>query len=200
MKIISIVTLFLTGSFSFGQSEPSTYFNIFVPPNNTSIQRNVSLVVTAISDSTTFSIVDDAQDGDSDDSVSGVLMAGQSYVLYIKDNGINDDALYASGGVLKRDGDFFIINSNNLEYASMSTDSDWQHDFVPSVNKKSIGQKFYVYSPKISSSLRDLNVFAYAPNTKVTIWKVSTTPTTTTGYTNVDLETKVMIVDRIVKP
>lgn len=98
----------------FGQSEPSTYFNVYVPPNNEAVKRNVSLIVTAVSDSTSFSITDDDMDGDNDDNVSGLLMAGQSYVLYIKDNGINDDALYASGGILTRDGDYYIINSNKL--------------------------------------------------------------------------------------
>lgn len=182
------------------QSEPSTYFNIFVPPNNTSIQRNVALIVTAVNDSTFFTIEDDNQDGDNDDSATGMLMSGQSYILYIKDNGINDDALYASGGVLKRDGDYLKITSSNLVYASMSTDSDWQHDFVPSVNKKSVGQKFYIYAPKISSSLRDLNVFAYEPDTEITIFKISTSATLQTGYTNIDKENKQIVVQKTLNP
>jgi uncharacterized repeat protein (TIGR01451 family) len=185
---------------AWAQSEPSTYFNIFVPPNNEAIKRNVALIVTAVSDSTSFSIIDDDMDGDSDDNVSGILMAGQSYILYIKDNGINDDAQYASGGTLTRDGDYFIINSDKLVYASMSTDSDWQHDFVPSVNKKSVGQKFYVYAPKISNSLRDLNVFAYQENTTISIYKISTIPTTQTGYTNINLETKQLVIQRTLNP
>ncbi len=196
---MAIACLFLS-NFVLSQGEASTYFNIFVPPNNLSIQRNVALIVTAINDNTIFTIEDDAQDGDSDDSVTGELMAGQSYVLYIKDNGINDDGLYASGGVLKRDGDYFKINSSKVVFASMSTDSDWQHDFVPSVNKKNIGQKFFVYSPKSSSSLRDLNVFAYEAGTKITISKISTSPTTNTGYTNIDLENKMIIIDRNLNP
>lgn len=185
---------------SWAQSEPSTYFNIFVPPNNEAIKRNVALIITAVSDSTSFSIIDDGMDGDSDDTVSGILMAGQSYILYIKDNGINDDAQYASGGTLTRDGDYFIINSDKLIYASMSTDSDWQHDFVPSVNKKSVGQKFYVFAPKISNSPRDLNVFAYQENTTVSIYKISTVPTTQTGYTNINLETKQLVIQRTLNP
>ena len=159
---------------------PSTYFNIYVPPNNDAVKRNVALIVTAIYDDTEFTITDDDADGDNDDTVTGVLSAGQSYILYIKDNGVNDDALYASGGVLKRDGDYFIINSSNLVFASMSTDSDWQHDFVPSVNKTSLGEKFIIYAPKISSSNRDLNVFAFTDNTTVTISKISFQPTTQT--------------------
>ncbi len=183
-----------------GQSEPSTYFNIFVPPNNEPIQRNVALIVTATSDSTFFSITDDDMDGDDDDSVSGMLMAGQSYILYIKDNGINDDARYASGGVRSSNGDYYIINANKLVYASMSTDSDWQHDFVPSVNKKSVGNKFYLYSPRTPGSPRDINVFAFENNTTVTVYKISTVPTTQTGYTNIDLLNKQVIIQKTINP
>lgn len=201
MKHLYFLLLFILLSAKvLGQSEPSTYFNIYVPPNNEPLQRNVALIVTAVSDSTSFSILDDGQDGDSDDNASGILMAGQSYLLYIKDNGINDDALYASGGTLARDGDFFIIQSDKLVYASMSTDSDWQHDFVPSVNKKAVGQKFYVYAPKTTSSPRDLNVFAYEANTTISIFKISTEPTTQTGYTNVNLVEKQLVVQRTLNP
>lgn len=175
---------------------PSTYFNIYVPPNNDPVQRNVSLIVTAIYDGTEFTITDDDADGDNDDTVTGTLAAGQSYVLYIKDNGINDDAQYASGGTLKRDGDYFIINSSKLVFASMSTDSDWQHDFVPSINKTSLGEKFIIYSPKNTNSLRDLNVFAFQDSTTITISKISTVPTTQTGYTNIDLEQKTVVRQR----
>lgn len=168
--------------------EPSTYFQIFVPPNNDAVKRDAALIITAIYDNTKFTITDDGADGDTDDSKSGVLMAGQSYVLYIKDNGINDDARYASGGVLKWDGDYFIIQSDKLLFASQSTNSDWQHDWVPSVNKKSIGQKYIIYSPPYTSSPRDINVFAYENNTTVSFQKISTQPKTNTGFTDVDLE------------
>ena len=199
-KIYSILLLMVLGQYVLAQSEPSTFFNVYVPPNNEAVQRNVALIVTVVSDSTTFTITDDDMDGDSDDNVSGMLMAGQSYILYIKDNGINDDALYASGGTLARNGDYYIINSNKLVYASMSTDSDWQHDFVPVVNKKSVGQKFYVYSPKVSSSPRDLNVFAYQEETTISIYKISTVPTTRSGYTNIDLTTKQLVVLKTLQP
>ncbi|GAA0891224.1 hypothetical protein GCM10009122_09030 [Fulvivirga kasyanovii] len=176
--------------------EPSTYFNIFVPPNNDPVQRNVALIVTAISDSTYFTISDDNMDGDSDDNITGWLMAGQSYILYIKDNGVNDDALYASGGELKSDGDYYTITGSELVYASMSTDSDWQHDFVPSINKKSVGEKFIVYAPKNSNSPRDLNVFAYHDNTTITISKISQSATTTTGYTDVNIHERTIVTQR----
>lgn len=178
--------------------EPSTWFNVFVPPNNDAVQRNVCLIVTAIQDSTYFSIVDDGMDGDTDDSKTGMLMAGQSYILYIKDNGINDDAKYASGGVLKQDGDYFTISATKLVYASQSTDSDWQHDWVPSVTKTGIGQKFIVYAPKISSSNRDLNVFAYSDSTQITIRKISLSATNVSGYTNVNMFGTTIVVQKMI--
>lgn len=187
--ILAVNSLWATG-------EPSTYFNIFIPPNAENIQRNVCLVVTAIYDSTAFSIVDDGMDGDTDDSKTGMLMAGQSYILYIKDNGINDDAKYASGGVLKQDGDYFIITANNLVYASQSTNSDWQHDWVPATNKTGIGQKFIIYAPKTSNSNRDLNVFAYQDNTQITIRKISTFNNLITGFTNVDMNAGTIVAQR----
>lgn len=74
--ILAFLCMFFNRTFATG--EPSTYFNIFVPPNNDAVGRNVCLIVTAIYDSTAFSIVDDGMDGDTDDSKSGMLMAGQS--------------------------------------------------------------------------------------------------------------------------
>jgi len=195
MKTIYFLLFFMfLKTVAFATGEPSTYFNIFVPPNNDAVNRNVCLIVTAIYDSTTFSIVDDGMDGDTDDSFSGMLMAGQSYILYIKDNGINDDAATSSStGTLKQDGDYFIINSNKLVYASQSTDSDWQHDWLPSVNKKSIGEKFLIYAPKITSSLRDVNVFAYEDSTLVKIKKISLISKMVTGYTVVDMKNPVTV-------
>jgi len=115
---INITALFATG-------EPSTYFNIYLAPNNDNARRDVCLIVTALYDSTSFEIIDDGMDGDTDDSVTGMLMAGQSYILYIRDNGINDDAKGASNGILRQDGDYLIVKSNKLVYASQSTNSDW---------------------------------------------------------------------------
>jgi len=185
--LLSVIIVLVAFTNLLAGGEPSTYFNIYVPPNNDAVRRDVALIVTAINDSTYFSIVDDGADGDTDDTVSGWLMSGQSYILYIKDNGINDDARYASGGELKSDGDYFTIESNKLVYASMSTNSDWQHDFVASVNKKSVGSKFIIYSPATSFSNRDLNVFAYENDTRVTISKISQSATNQTGYTDVDI-------------
>ncbi len=184
----------------FGQSEPSTYFNVYVPPNNEPLQRNVALIVTAIADSTSFDIIDDDMDGDDDDSVSGMLMAGQSQIVYIAEGGVNDDARYASGGVLASNGDYFFIHADKLVKAKMSTDSDWQHDFVPSVNKKSVGQKFFIYTPKGSSNGRDINVFAYEENTTVTISRISLSPTLHSGHTNVDINQRTIVAQRTLNP
>ncbi|TRX39464.1 FG-GAP-like repeat-containing protein [Flavobacterium restrictum] len=193
-KKLFCLLLVLSGiSKLFATGEPSTYFQIYVSPNNDAVKRDVCLIVTAIYDDTQFEIIDDGADGDTDDSKTGTLKAGQSYILYIKDNGINDDARYASGGVLKWDGDYFIVKSNKLVYASQSTNSDWQHDWVPSVDKSSIGQKFIVYAPMISSSNRDINVFAYQDNTVVQFHKISTQAKTNTGFTDVNAENPTLI-------
>lgn len=202
MKRFLLLLFFLFASVAtlFGQSEPSTYFNVFVPPNNEPLKRNVALVVTAIADSTNFQIIDDDMDGDSDDSVSGMLMAGQSQIVYIAEGGINDDARYASGGVLASNGDYFFIHADKLVKAKMSTDSDWQHDFVPSVNKKSVGQKFFIYSPKGSSNGRDINVFAYEENTTVTISRISLSPTLRSGHTHVDVNQRTIVAQRTLNP
>ncbi|QGW26965.1 hypothetical protein [Phnomibacter ginsenosidimutans] len=150
-RIVLLVCSVVLAQWALATGEPSTYFQIFVPPNNDAVRRDAALIITAIYDSTSFDIIDDGADGDTDDSKKGMLMAGQSYVLYIRDNGINDDARYASGGVLKWDGDYYIVKSDKLLFASQSTNSDWQHDWVPSTDKKSIGQKFIIYSPVFSS-------------------------------------------------
>ena len=193
MKKLVLIFFMLTSQLALATGEASTYFNIFVAPNNETSKRHAAVIVTAIYDSTTFEIIDDNMDGDADDNFSGVLMAGQSYIMYIKDNGINDDARYASGGELKSDGDYLTITANNLVLVSQSTDSDWQHDWVPATNKTSRGQRFIIYAPKISYSNRDLNVMAYDDNTVITFSKISRSSTTRTGYTEVNMNQKEVI-------
>jgi len=195
-KLFVFLLLILGAKNAFATGEPSTYFQIYVSPNNDAVKRDVCLIVTAIYDDTQFEIIDDGADGDTDDSKTGTLKAGQSYILYIKDNGINDDARYASGGVLKWDGDYFLVKSNKLVYASQSTNSDWQHDWVPSVDKSSIGQKFIVYAPMITSSNRDINVFAYEDNTVVQFHKISTQAKTNSGFTDVNSENPILIFNK----
>jgi hypothetical protein len=195
-KLYSILLLMLVALSLRATGEASTYFQVFVPPNNEPIGRDVCLIVTALYDSTTFQIVDDDADGDSDDSVSGLLMAGQSYVLYIRENGINDDAPRSGEGPTQQDGDYFIITSDKLVFASQSTNSDWQHDWVPSINKTSKGSRFVIYSPPTSFSPRDLNVFAYEDSTEVTIRRISVLPQTTSGFTQVDQRSSTIVAQR----
>jgi uncharacterized repeat protein (TIGR01451 family) len=185
-----LFTLLLLPKIASATGEASTYFQIFVPPNADNSARVSSLIITAIYDNTTFQIVDDGMDGDTDDSVTGTLMAGQSYILYIKDNGVNDDI----GG--KHDGDYFIVTSSNLVFALQSTDSDWQHDWVPATNKTSKGQRFIIYASKVTSSNRDINVYAYEDSTEVTIKAIHSVLKTTTGYTTVDMNSNNVVTQR----
>lgn len=192
MKKLYILFLIFSSFFSTVQAtgEASTYFQVYVPPNNDNVGRDAALTITAIYDNTAFTITDDGMDGDTDDTVTGTLNAGQTYVLFIKDNGVNDDA---NG---KWDGDYFIVTSDKLIVTSQSTKSDWQHDWVPATNKTSKGKRFYVYSPPTTNSNRDLNVFAYEDSTWVTITKISTATTTTSGYTSVDVGSGTQVAHR----
>jgi hypothetical protein len=199
MKLrILFLILFLAATRMFATGEASTYFQIFIPPNNDLVARDVCLIVTALYDSTTFQIVDDGADGDTDDSKTGILMSGQSYVLFIRENGVNDDAPHNGEGPSKQDGDYFIITSDKLVLASQSTKSDWQHDWVPSINKTSKGTRFIIYSPPTSSSPRDVNLFAYEDSTAITISKISTDKTNGQGYTQVNLVDKEIVVQRTI--
>lgn len=168
-----------------------TKFQLYVPANNDNNGRSVCLIVTAITDSTIVDIIDDAADGDNDDSWSGMLMKGQSYVRYIKDGSINDDA----GG--KADGDYFLVNTNKPALVSMSTNSDWQHDFVPSDNGTMRGRLFYVYSPPTGYTNRDIDVFAYEDSTLVQVYDITVTATTSTGLTTVNTASQSQIVSTI---
>ncbi|MEO0897772.1 MAG: FG-GAP-like repeat-containing protein [Bacteroidota bacterium] len=197
-KVILLTLVLLSCLSSFGTGEASTYFEIFVPPNNDRANRHVVVVITALYDSTFFELIDDDADGDDDDSASGWLNAGQSYIQYIKDGAVNDDAPPRGGQrrSSKQDGDFFIIKTSKLVFASQSTNSDWQHDWVPATNKTSKGTKFIVFSPPTSFSPRDLNVFAYEDSTVVTIKSIHTSTTTSTGYTQVDISNANILVQR----
>ncbi len=197
-KLLLTLLLWLSGFSVFAAGEASTYFEIFVPPNNDAVNRHVLLVITAIYDSTTFEIIDDGRDGDTDDSASGILMAGQSYVRYIKDGDVNDDAPPRGqpSGSTRQDGDFFIIRTSKLSFASQSTNSDWQHDWVPATNKSSKGTKFIVYAPPTTFSPRDLNVMAYEDSTTVSIKAIHTRSTTQTGYTEVDIKNANLLVQQ----
>ncbi|MBS1494696.1 MAG: LruC domain-containing protein [Bacteroidetes bacterium] len=165
-----------------------TKFQLYVPSNNDNNGRNVCIIITAITDSTVVELIDDGTDGDIDDSWSGILNKGQSYVGYIKDGAINDDA----GG--KADGDYFFVNTNKPALVSMSTNSDWQHDFVPSDSGTMRGRLFYVYSPPTGYTNRDINVFAYEDSTLVQVYDITTVAKTTTGVTTVNTASPVQVV------
>lgn len=164
--------------------DASTHFQVFVPPNNDNVGRHVALIITNVSPfSTMVDLVDVGEDGDTDDTVLGIeLGRGQSYVRYIRDGAVNDDA----GG--KWDGDYFIVRSQDPVVVQMSTDSDWQWDFVPADNKTMRGQNFFVYSPPTSFSDRDINLVAYEDDTEVYILDITVEAMTQTGLTSVDLE------------
>lgn len=196
---LTLISLLCWVSGALATGEPSTYFNIYIPPNNEIMSRDVCLIVTALYDSTSFSIVDDGADGDADDSKSGMLMQGQSYVLYIRNNGVNDDAPHSGESTTKQDGDYFKITSNKLVFASQATLSGWQHDWVASFNKSSKGEKFIVYSnPSNGSSVNDLNVMAYEDSTMVVVKKVSTSALTGQGYTNVDMKNGKIVLQKMI--
>ncbi len=161
----------------------ATDFSVFVPPNNSYSSRKSLLIVTNVAPQTAaVEIVDDDADGDSDDSVSTTLSQGQSYVIRIADGQVNDDA----GG--KIDGDYFRISSDHPVVVQIATQSNWQHDWVPSEGKTSRGRSFFVYAPPTSGADNDINLYAYEDNTRVTITDVSASTLTTTGRTDVDLD------------
>lgn len=162
--------------------EASTAFAVFVPPNNDTIARAAFIAITALegsaSDPTHATLVDDATDGDSDDSLPNVpLVRGQTLVRYLKDGTVNDDA----GG--KWDGDYLRVTADRPVLVHMGTDSDWQHDFVPADDKSMRGTEFFFWVNRSTSSPRDVNVFSYEDGTRVTLRRVSTTKLLASGTT-----------------
>ncbi|MFZ5918246.1 MAG: hypothetical protein ACOYZ7_14990 [Chloroflexota bacterium] len=90
--------------------ETSTRFGVFVPPNGSYTSRDPVLIVTAVQDGTAVDIVDDASDGDSDDTVTGLtLNTGQSYILYIQEGAVDDDG--PAGGSRKADGNVILAST-----------------------------------------------------------------------------------------
>lgn len=163
--------------------EASTHFQVFVPANNDNNGRDLALIVTsAYSGTTTVDIVDDNADGDSDDTVTGIsLDYYESYVLYIKEGAVNDDA----GGTW--DGDYFIIDSDHPVTVQMASDSNWQHDWAPaSTGKSNRGKTFVIWSPPTTSVDADINVFAYDNDTQVTVEDITVAPSVSSGITSVD--------------
>lgn len=193
LAVITILMIILTPLPVFSVGEASTYFNIFVPPNDWSSSRESMLLITAIEsrqgEITLVDIIDDAADGDDDDTHLDVkLRRGETFIILIKNGKVNDD----QGG--KADGDYFIISSDHPVVVSIATNSDWQHDWVPAENKKMIGQNFYIYSPLTSFSDRDINTFAYYDSTDITILDITDKPLTSAGTTTIDFNNAKTIV------
>lgn len=180
MKNFFTLLLFLIIAKSVLAGGAGTKFQMYVPPVNENNNRYVCLVVTSFSDSNAVVITDDNADGDNDDSWSGKLARGQSYVLYMKDGAINDDA----GG--KWDGDYFTVTSGKPVIVYQSVDSDWEHDFIPSDNGTMTGNTFFIYVNTSPFSNRDINVFTYFDSTNVRINDISVSGSNTTGLTSVN--------------
>ena len=165
--------------------EASTHFSIFVPPNNDNNGRNSVLTVTAHSDNTSVDVTDTLEDGDSDDSYSGVtLNAGQSLVIRLRDGAINDDA----GG--DWEGDRLIVDSDKPVTAMLSTHSEWQHDWVPAEGGGMRGQEFFVWSPRADW---ELDAVAYEDNTLVEIYDVTTAAKSDSGTTSIALPGEIVL-------
>lgn len=186
-SIIFLVSVLIARALAFA-GEASTFFKMYVPPNADNSGRRSCLVITALKNNTTVNVVDDNMDGDSDDSWTGILNAGQSYVIYIVNGAVNDDI----GG--KHDGDYFIVTSDSAIVAYQATNSQWQHDFVPSTNKVNLGTDFYIYSYTTGGSNNDLNIFAYQNGTTVQVYDLgpSGLTATQTGMTTVSAPTLIL--------
>lgn len=188
-----LLLLFLIPGIALSVGDASTRFQIFVPANNDKVGRDVALIVTNVSPlTTTVDIIDTPEDGDDDDTARGVRLAqGQSWVRFIKDGAVNDDA----GG--KWDGDYFQIESEHPVVVQMATRSDWQWDFAPADNKTMRGQSFFLYSPATSFSQRDLNLVAYEDDTEVQVLDITVSPLNASGITTVNLETPVEVLKAV---
>lgn len=174
-------------------ADAASRYQIFVPPNADNNGRDVMLVVTAVQPGTTLvDIIDDAADGDADDTVLGqALERGESYLVRIRDGAVNDDA----GGAW--DGDFFTVEADAAVIVQMATASNWQHDWAPSESGAYVGQSFFLYAPKSSGADLDVDVFAYEDDVRVTVTDVTTTPRTSTGHIGVDLASQDVVLDSI---
>ncbi|HRE41232.1 MAG TPA: DUF4842 domain-containing protein [Ignavibacteria bacterium] len=158
-----------------------TKFQLYVPPNAANTNREVAVMITAIYDSTYINLKDDNADGDNDDSYSGLLRLGETYIRYIKDGSVNDDA----GG--KWDGDYFVLESNKPVIFGQFVKGDNAQEFAVSDNGTMKGTVFYLYTPQSVSSKRDLNVFAYEDNTQITLKDITVSAQNSTGVARVNL-------------
>jgi|GEM_PF-2103898 len=190
LLLLVVIAVATTSSLSLAapvETRVASRFAVMVPPNNDNNGRSSAIVVTAMhgtaQDPTYVDLVDDAGDGDDDDTQLGVaLTKGQSLVRYIKDGDVNDDA----GGVW--DGDFMTVDASQPVTVLLVTDSDWQHDWAPSSNGTLSGREFFLYTNKTTQTARDVDVFAYSDDTVVELHRVSSAPTIGSGVTVVDTE------------
>lgn len=199
--LLLTIALFTIALPAFATGDAATYFNVYVPAGNENSRKDVYVVVTALYDNTSFSIADDGADGDTDDSKSGILMQGQSYVLFLRENGINDDAAHPGEANAKQDGDYLVITSNKAVTAVQGTLSAWQHDWATSFNKTSKGEQFVIYSNTTNgSSVNDLNVFAYEDSTTVVVRKISLSALNKQGFTKVDMAHGTVVMTKTIQP
>lgn len=191
MKKIFLFVFFLIIALSINKesnaSDVGTKFQMYIPANAITVGYYVAVYLTAIDDSTYFSLVDDNADGDNDDSYNGFLRQGETYIRYIKDGTINDDA---SG---KWDGDYFILNSNKPVIFGQFTKGDYAHDWALSTNGSPKGKQFYIYAPQSVDSPRDINVFAYENSTTVTLKDITSTTQNATGIAKVNLNSNTTV-------
>ncbi len=160
------------------ESHVGTHFQVYAQPNASTVSRASAVVITAQAGSPghpcIVNLVDDGADGDTDDTQLGVaLLKGESLVRYLKDGAVNDDAFLAGAAVNKLDGDYFVIDATLPVSVLLSADSDWEHDWAPSTNGTLRGSEFFLYTAQVSTSNRDIDLFAYEDGTHVEIYDVT---------------------------
>ncbi len=161
-------------------------FNVYAPPQTSYADRISFVVVTAVVGNdlvTEVDIVDRDEDGDSDDTYEDLtLTQGQSYIVYIKENTVNDD--YGSGA--KQDGDYFRINGSRRIQTAIGTVSDWEYDYVPPYWHTNGTVDFFVFVPYGSAADEwRINVLSYEDGASVYVEDITNTVTTVSGYTSV---------------
>ncbi len=191
-SLAGVLTLLGDASPASAQQYRETYvanhFQIYAPPNNDNNNRYSAVVVTAMSGTTAapcvVDLIDDGADGDTDDTVMGAsLLQGQSVVRYIRQGAVNDDR----AGIA--DGDYFIIDSTLPVSVMIATDSDWQHDWAPSVSGEMRGTRFFLYANGYSVSQRDVDAFAYEDGTRVELYDITATALLSGGATTSGITT-----------
>ena len=181
--VLGIVSIFLVPAQPAAAiGEASTLFGVFVPVSMNP-ERVATLVVTAVSDGTVVDITDKYSDGCQ--NVPGLaLSAGQSYILPVLGGPANDGV-----GPLQ-EGCYFVIKSNKpVVAANETTNTDWQHAFVPADNHRGTGTSFYLYRPQgLQDSFAAGNVFdafAFTDNTEIRVIDITTGTAVFSGTTTV---------------